>query len=81
LIEAAQWAGERAVHVTIRAASPAAAQVLAGAVRRARGGIANPIAISYVQRDADADAIVCRAQSCSMPVSDAQELLARLQGG
>jgi uncharacterized protein YyaL (SSP411 family) len=80
LIEAAQWAGDRAVHVTIRAKSPSAGQMLAGAVRRARSGSSSPIAISYVQRDADADAIVCRAQSCSMPVSDAQELVAQLRG-
>jgi uncharacterized protein YyaL (SSP411 family) len=81
LIEAAQWAGDRAVHVTIRAASPAEGQALAEAVRRARATIPSPIAISYVQRGAPADAIICRAQSCSMPVSDAEELVARLRGG
>jgi uncharacterized protein YyaL (SSP411 family) len=80
LIAAAQWTGERAVHVTIRAETPERAQVLAGAVRRARLGIASPVAISYVRGTGEGDAIVCRAQSCSMPVSDPEELVVRLGG-
>jgi uncharacterized protein YyaL (SSP411 family) len=80
LIAAAQWAGERAVHVTIRAQSPEQGQLLAGAVRRARLGVASPIAISYVQGTGEADAIVCRAQSCSMPVRNPEELVVRLRG-
>jgi uncharacterized protein YyaL (SSP411 family) len=79
LIAAAQWAGDRAVHVTIRAASPAGGQVLAAAVRRARLTSASPIAISYVQ--GGGDAIVCRGQTCSMPVREVEELSRQLQGG
>jgi uncharacterized protein YyaL (SSP411 family) len=81
LVAAAQWAGERAVHVTIRAESPGQGQGLAGAVRRARSRIASPVAISYVKGTGEANAIVCRAQSCSMPVSDPEELVVRLGGG
>jgi uncharacterized protein YyaL (SSP411 family) len=79
LIAAAQWAGDRAVHVTIRAASPAEGQVLAAAVRRTRLTSASPIAISYMQ--GGGDAIVCRAQTCSMPVREVEELNRQLQGG
>jgi uncharacterized protein YyaL (SSP411 family) len=79
LVSAARWAGEHAVHVTIRAQTPERGQALAAAVRRARLTSASPVAISYVPGTGEADAIVCRAQSCSMPVSDPQELVAQLR--
>jgi uncharacterized protein YyaL (SSP411 family) len=78
LIGAAQWAGDRAIHVAIRAESPAQGQALAGVVRRVRGSSTSPVAISHVQRSGDADAIICRAQTCSMPVRDPEELKAQL---
>jgi uncharacterized protein YyaL (SSP411 family) len=80
LIDAARWASERAVHVTIRAATQDAGQALAGVVRRARASLADPVAISFVEvaGKRDADALVCRAQVCSMPITDADELQQQL---
>ncbi|PRQ08855.1 thioredoxin domain-containing protein [Enhygromyxa salina] len=81
LINAAQWASDRAVHVTIRAVEAAQGQQLAAAVRKRRGSLASPVAISLVERAdaAAADALVCRAQTCSMPISEADALLGALR--
>ncbi|KIG13681.1 Thymidylate kinase [Enhygromyxa salina] len=80
LINAAQWASDRAVHVTIRAASPEQGQALAAAIRERRGSLASPVAISFMIRPeaAGADALVCRAQTCSMPITEIEALLAAL---
>jgi uncharacterized protein YyaL (SSP411 family) len=81
LIDAARWAGEGAVHVTIRAASPERGQALARVVRRARlEASARPVALSFaaVPDKAEADALVCRAQTCSMPIADPQALREQL---
>jgi uncharacterized protein YyaL (SSP411 family) len=77
LIEAARWAGDEAVHVTIRAETPEQGQELASVVRRTRATLASPAAISYVR--GSGDAIVCRAQACSMPVSEASTLEQQLR--
>ncbi|PRQ05422.1 hypothetical protein ENSA5_02850 [Enhygromyxa salina] len=80
LIDAAQWAGDRAMHVTIRAASPAAGQALAAAVRRARASLPWPVALSCViaPTKPEPDALVCRAQTCSLPIPSSEALVEAL---
>jgi uncharacterized protein YyaL (SSP411 family) len=80
LIEAAQWAGDRAAHVTIRASSADQAQALASAVRRARPTLGVPVGIRRVELESHAtpDALVCRGQACSLPITDAAALVAAL---
>ncbi|MCA9696943.1 MAG: thioredoxin domain-containing protein, partial [Myxococcales bacterium] len=81
LILAATWAGTEAAHVTIRATSPEdpAAQELAAAVRRARPRLGRPVALAFSARaDGAAEALVCRGQSCSMPIREVDRLLAAL---
>ncbi|HVI00552.1 MAG TPA: thioredoxin domain-containing protein [Enhygromyxa sp.] len=79
LITAAQWASERAAHVTIRAASPEAGQALAAAVRKARATLSAPVAIAYTSSLVGPDALVCRAQACTMPIADASVLIDALR--
>jgi uncharacterized protein len=84
LIAAAQWASERAAHVSVRAASPEAGQALASVVRRAKPTIPTPVALSFELAPESArpptrpEALVCRAQSCSLPLGDPEALLAAL---
>jgi hypothetical protein len=79
LIQAAQWASDRAAHVTIRAASPEAGQALASAVRKARATLLDPVALAFTSSLVGPDALVCRAQACAMPISDAATLIDALQ--
>ncbi|HLT37329.1 MAG TPA: DUF255 domain-containing protein, partial [Enhygromyxa sp.] len=79
LIVAAQWASERAAHATIRAATPEAGQPLASVVRKARATLADSVALSYTPGPAGHDALVCRAQACSMPITDPTALLDALR--
>ncbi len=78
LLLAARWVSDEAAHVTIRAATPGAAQSLAGAVRKARPQLANPVALAFVPGPATPDALVCRAQACAMPITDAATLIGAL---
>ena len=80
LVGAARWAGERATHVTIRAQDPGAAQALARVVRRARASSPDPITLSFGLDPSceRAEALVCRARVCSLPLSEAQELREQL---
>ncbi|MFO7562770.1 MAG: thioredoxin domain-containing protein [Enhygromyxa sp.] len=82
LIHAARWVGERAAHVTIRAATPEAGQPLAGAIRGAQASLADPVALGFMAIAAPAgpDALVCRAQACSLPIADPAALLDALRG-
>ena len=83
ILRAATWAGAAATHVTLRAATPDAAQALATAARRQRLLGPEPIALSFVAEAerAEVDALVCRAQACSMPLTGVDALLARLTEG
>jgi uncharacterized protein YyaL (SSP411 family) len=76
LLVAARWAHERATHVGVRAADIESARELAAVARAARRGVADPIAISVelAATQVEADALVCRAQTCSMPIRDADSL-------
>ena len=82
LLLAARWATERAAHVSIRAAShhDDAARALASAVRKARPKLAYPVALSFVVDPdrARPDALVCRGQTCMMPIGTPAELVAAL---
>jgi hypothetical protein len=76
LLVAARWAHERATHVGIRAKDVESARELAAVARKARRGAANPIAISVVidPEQVIPDAVVCRAQTCSLAIRDAELL-------
>jgi len=79
LIRAAQWVGDQAAHVTIRALTPDAGQVLAAPVRAARARLPAPVALSFSPaQQPPANALVCRAQTCSMPIAEADALLEAL---
>jgi uncharacterized protein YyaL (SSP411 family) len=79
LIQAAQWTSDRATHVTIRGATPEAGQPLASVVRKARASLPDPVALVFSSGPAGPDALVCRAQACSMPLSDAATLIDALR--
>ncbi len=78
LIHAAQWAGDDGVHATVRAPTPGAAQPLASEVRKARPTLAQLVALAYAEGPQTPDALVCRAQSCSMPITDPAKLIPAL---
>ena len=80
LLVAARWRHPNAAHVAIRAQDRAAAEPLASRARAARRRLAYPVAIS-VEIDptrARADAVVCRGQTCSLPLLDADSLEAAI---
>jgi uncharacterized protein YyaL (SSP411 family) len=79
LITAAQWASERAAHVTIRAASPEAGQPLAKAVRTARASLPDPVALALTVSLVGPEGLVCRAQACTMPIADPTALIDALR--
>lgn len=72
LLVAAAWAGPRATHVTVRGPSPTAAgvQALASVARTHRD---SPLALSFSRAD-ETSALVCRAQSCSLPLRTVDSL-------
>jgi uncharacterized protein YyaL (SSP411 family) len=82
LLAAARWTRPAAAHVEVRASSGAAAGPLAAAARQARRELGERVAISVVIDAAASEplAIVCRNQSCSLPLRTSEALLAALRG-
>jgi len=70
LICAAQFAGPEATHVTVRASAPEHAAELARQVRAGRLRLTNkhPLSLHFARHDGPPDAIVCRGQTCSVPL-------------
>ncbi|NVB37907.1 thioredoxin domain-containing protein [Pseudenhygromyxa sp. WMMC2535] len=81
LIVAARWLGPAATHVTLRAERhdhPALRELVAE-LRRLRGRSPRPITWSFsAHAGAGAHALVCRAQTCSMPISEVDALREQL---
>jgi uncharacterized protein YyaL (SSP411 family) len=70
LVTAAQYAGPDATHVTVRASAPESAAELARQVRSERLRLTNkhPLSLHFARHDGPPDAIVCRGQTCSVPL-------------
>jgi uncharacterized protein len=81
LIRAAQWLGDDAIHVTLRAASPAAATPLAVRTRAIAASLPAPLTLSFAPAPTARapEALVCRGQSCTMPITDPSQLAETLQ--
>ena len=69
LLTAARHAGPDAIHVTVRASAPEAGADLARRVRSERLRLEHPLSLHFVAHDGPADAIVCRGQTCTTPLT------------
>ncbi|MBK9753028.1 MAG: thioredoxin domain-containing protein [Nannocystis sp.] len=78
LLTASRHATHAAVHVKLLAASPAAAADLARQARAERAGLAAPLSLHYVHAEGLPAAIVCRGQTCSLPLHDPAALASAL---
>ena len=78
LLTAARHAAPAAIHVKLLAASPAAAADLARQVRAARVALTAPLSLHYVEAPGAPAAIVCRGQTCSLPLRDPDALASAL---
>jgi uncharacterized protein YyaL (SSP411 family) len=78
LIGAAQWADPSAIHVTVRAPTPALAQPLAAQVRAVRRSLASPLTLSYEPAER-VDALICRGQVCEAPLASPEAVAAALR--
>ncbi|MBL9107132.1 MAG: thioredoxin domain-containing protein [Myxococcales bacterium] len=79
LLTAARRAGPDNVHVTLRAPAPQAAADLARAVRAERLRMDSPLSLHFTRHDGPADAIVCRANTCTAPLTG-DAVLAAIHG-
>ena len=78
LLTASRHAAPAAVHVKLLAESPAAAADLARQARAERAGLAAPLSLHYVHALGLPAAIVCRGQTCSLPLHDPAALASAL---
>ena len=78
LLTASRHATPAAVHVKLLAESPAAAADLARQARAERAGLAAPLSLHYVHAEGLPAAIVCRGQTCSLPLHDPAALASAL---
>jgi uncharacterized protein YyaL (SSP411 family) len=81
LIAGAQFAAADAAHVTLRGRGAADVGGLARGVAVARVGLAARVGVSFEAADEAPSAVVCRAQVCSVPISDPVALRTALVGG
>jgi len=79
LIAGAQFADLRAAHVTLRGPDPAAVAELARVVRRARPRAPGRLGVSF-EGHPEVSALVCRAQVCNPPLTEAEALEVALIG-
>ncbi|MFV8750912.1 thioredoxin domain-containing protein [Nannocystaceae bacterium ST9] len=82
LLVAARWLDERAAHVGVRAKDRASARELVEVARAARRGLAERVAIAITIDPSfeHADALVCRGQTCSLPLRDREALREAIVG-
>ncbi len=78
LLTAARHAAPAAVHVKLLAETPAAAADLARHVRAVRVGLTAPLSLHFVPATGVPTAIVCRGQTCSLPLQDPGALVSAL---
>ena len=78
LLTASRHAAPAAVHVKLLAESPAAAADLARQVRAGRAALTAPLSLHYVPNPGAPAAIVCRGQTCSLPLRDPDALASAL---
>jgi uncharacterized protein YyaL (SSP411 family) len=71
LLAAARHAGPGAIHVTVRASAPEAAAELARRVRAERLRLEHPLSLHFSRHDGPVAAIVCRGQTCTLPLTGA----------
>jgi uncharacterized protein YyaL (SSP411 family) len=69
LLTAARHAAPNAVHVTLRARVPGEAHELARSIRAERLRLEHPLSLHFTAHDGPADAIVCRGQTCTTPLT------------
>ncbi len=78
LLTASRHAAPAAVHVKLLAETPAAAADLARQVRAGRAALTAPLSLHYVPNPGAPAAIVCRGQTCSLPLRDPDALASAL---
>lgn len=80
LITAAQFAAPEATHITLRGPAPGAVEALAREVAAARSKSPARVGVSFEVADGPPEAVVCRAQVCSLPLREPDALRTALTG-